>query len=57
MSYEYLNDLSVLDALQVIIDSTPAHESNRVKALIEPLDGRLRTQLSGSAGRRRSETE
>ena len=45
LSYEYLNDLSVRDALQIIMDAIPSSESARIMGLVGPLDFRLRRQL------------
>jgi len=41
VSYEYINDLSCRDALQIIIDLLPPDESIRLNALISTLDNRL----------------
>lgn len=49
MSEEYLNDLSVRDALQIILDFATRPEVDRLMRLIEPLDARLKVQLFASA--------
>ena len=43
ISYEYINDLSCRDALQIIIDLLPPYEAENLTNLLIPFDNRLKS--------------
>ena len=44
-SYEYINDLSMRNAIQIILDCLPIEEKQKFYSKIEGLDKRLKAQM------------
>ncbi len=45
MSYEYLNDISIRDAIQILLDGLPDDERKTLYSKVQPMDARLRSYI------------